>query len=257
MPLNRIPPRVDPRFGQLQTDLTTEVNRATAAEATKALATDLSTEVTRAQAAEVKKATAVEVRALRDASHDPPRNDDPNAEFLPRDRHIGFSAEHPFLSQSLYVHYFTCRRTFTVKALETFIGATPVTGTVSRCQMGLYSADAAGAGSLLVSTINDTSLWNAANVAHRRNTDANFDLVIGQRYGVAILHVSSGPTPSIVGPATGAYTFVEPILLYRPAVSGGIFGVTTLPATIAPTSAVRFIPACQLVGTAALVLPDE
>ena len=99
-------------------------------------------------------------------------------------------------SGSLCLTYFTARRTETVTQVWTHTGNTAAAATPTLCRIGVYTVDGTGAGTLVASTANDTTLFAAAFGAYTRSFSASFSKTAGQLYAVGILVVTAAAIPT-------------------------------------------------------------
>jgi len=125
--------------------------------------------------------------------------------------------------------YFTALKSFTTTQVRVLGGSTAAAATPTLIENGLFEISTAGDGTRIAVTGNDTSLYSVANSAHTRLWLASYNMVIGQRYALSWLVVSTVLMPTYTGMvmAPGAQTEAG----LSPRVNGTIGG---LPAT--PTS---------------------
>jgi hypothetical protein len=72
-------------------------------------------------------------------------------------------------------------------------GATP-----TLCRIGVYEVNAAGGGTLVASTANDTALWSATYTSYSTNLSATYNVKLGQRYAIGALCVSGAAMPRLL-----------------------------------------------------------
>lgn len=144
------------------------------------------------------------------------------------DRGAGVSATTP-ASGTLVLTYRRSPSTFTATQIRsgssTAAGATP-----TLIRLGLYSVAANGDLTLIASTINDTTLYGAANTAYGKALSSSVSLVRGQWYAYGMLIVSGASMPALVAPSSQAYSSL--VLSTAPRLSGARAGQTDLPASI-------------------------
>lgn len=109
-------------------------------------------------------------------------------------------------SQLLRLTYFTALRTEVINNLVTYTSSIAAAATPTLCRGGVYSIDAAGAGTLVASIANDTTLWAAVSTKYTRALSAPFNKVAGQLYALALLCVSGTTIPTTAGNAANAST---------------------------------------------------
>lgn len=131
--------------------------------------------------------------------------------------------------------YFTARKTEVTTQVRMWTGATAAAATPTLCRIGLWTADAAGAGiALVASTANDTTLFAATSTSYTRSWSASYTKIAGQRYAVGALVVSGSATPTFGG-ATGPAYAVE--AASAPAMSGVITSQSDLPSSFSSSVA--------------------
>lgn len=135
------------------------------------------------------------------------------------------------VSGSLYVAYFTARRSRSVTTLAAFSHTTASAG-LTLARMGLYSADASDNLTLLAGTANDTTLFNTANTAYDRAITAT-PLTKGGRYAFGLLAV--GTTPGNRKGYLGGASDTG-LASRTPRVAGVLTGQTDLPASVSSAS---------------------
>lgn len=102
------------------------------------------------------------------------------------------------VSQRLHLTYWTARKTETITQVRTITSNIAAGATPTLCRVGIYSIDAAGAGTLVASTTNDTTLWAATGTAYTKALTASFTKTAGQRYATGILLVTAAAAPTFV-----------------------------------------------------------
>jgi hypothetical protein len=91
--------------------------------------------------------------------------------------------------------------------------ATGAAATPTLIRIGLYTINAAGDGTLVASTPNDTALFSAINTIYDKNWSVPYQVIAGTRYAVGLLVVSGATTPSMIGAAQGNSMQTENIVL--------------------------------------------
>jgi len=137
-------------------------------------------------------------------------------------------------SQAVRLTYFTARKSQTSTQVRMLTGGTAAAATPTLCRIGLYTADELGDGTLVASTLNDTSLFAAANTAYTRDWITPYLMVVGQRYALAFLVVTTLTTPTFIG-ATGA-TSVDSEHAMAPRLTGRLNSQMDLPASFVTTA---------------------
>lgn len=128
---------------------------------------------------------------------------------------------------ALRLTFFTAPRDLTTARVRMYSGSTAAAATPTLVRVGLYAVDAAGDGTLVASTVNDTSLFASQNTAYTVDWDDPYDLAEGERYAVGLLVVSAQTTPTVVGSAAANAA----ICAVAPRLSGAIGSQTDLPAS--------------------------
>lgn len=118
-------------------------------------------------------------------------------------RHLATIASASTVSQTLRLTYFTARKSETTSQVRIYSGGTAAAATPTVCRIGLYAIDAAGAGTLVASTANDTALFAGMNTAYTKSWSAPYAKVAGQRYALGVLVVTSATAPTLFGGALG------------------------------------------------------
>lgn len=111
-------------------------------------------------------------------------------------------------------------------------GATP-----SFCGIGVYSIDPATQNATLItSTLNDTTLFAAADTAYAKALQSSFTKETGQYYWLALLVVSTAAMPNFVGWQAPSGSEVLSVLNIWPALNFTLSGQTSFPGSIVGTS---------------------
>jgi hypothetical protein len=130
-------------------------------------------------------------------------------------------------SQAMQLAYFTARKSETTTQVRVYSGGTP-SNTLTLGRIGLYLIDSAGAGTLVASTANDTTLLGSASTAYTRSWSVSYSMAAGQRYALGVLSVGT-TGGSLV--ATASLTAAETAV--APRINGRITGLADLPASYA------------------------
>jgi hypothetical protein len=154
------------------------------------------------------------------------------------DRFEVFSREIPTASGGLVdgrlqLTYFTPVSEFIVNRIETYTGATAVSG-ASLIKFGLYEVDLTGNLNLLAVTFNDNTLLGSANNATSKaigdiGLPSNYRLKPGKRYAVGVLVVGSTNAGTVHGATVN--TVLSNITPGK--LNGTVTGLTDIPTTIA------------------------
>lgn len=106
-------------------------------------------------------------------------------------------------NQLLLLNYFTARKMITSTQVRVATGTTAAGATPTLCRLGLYTlttpAGAGLTGTLVASTVNDTTLFAAASTAYTRSWAASIAMQPGQRYALGILVVTGAAAPTFAG----------------------------------------------------------
>lgn len=129
-------------------------------------------------------------------------------------------------SGNLVLTYFTARKSETIHTVRTFVAGTAAAGTTV-ARIGIYRIEINGDHTLVASTANDTTLWNASFSGFTTSLSAAWAKQAGQRYAVGMLFVgTTGPTLRGVFPIIGAED------AFAPRINGNLTGQANLPASI-------------------------
>lgn len=126
-----------------------------------------------------------------------------------------------FSSTVLNLTYFTALRTETVTTVSVAT-LTAAAATPSYCGMAAYSVGSTGALTRIGVTANDTALFGTANTGYSKNFAATWPKVIGQRYAIGILVVSSQTMPTFMGQMWSATNPMVAQTLDAPTIAGRI-----------------------------------
>lgn len=173
------------------------------------------------QASTSKQTTLAEVRAL-----------DPEAvsvgdETMSR---RGSGSTVPTTSGTLYLSFFTAKRSETKTKLGVYTNATAAAATPTYAAMGLYSLAANGTLTQIGVTASDTTLFSTTFTFNERTlTNGGVATVIGQRYALGLLIVSAAAMPTFYGSVNS----FPPAYSLPPFMSATVTGQSALPASIA------------------------
>jgi hypothetical protein len=145
-------------------------------------------------------------------------------------------------SQGLTFSGFTARVTQNISQIRVVTTGTAAAATPTLCRLGVYQRDTPTVGTytLVASTVNDTTLFAAANTTYTRSFSAPFLKLAGVDYLVAYLIVTGVAMPSFCAPtATNAPTaYLTDVMLVQPFASGRIAGQADLPASFLASSVI-------------------
>lgn len=130
----------------------------------------------------------------------------------------------------LALSFFTARKSETTTAVRIKTGGTAAAATPTLVRLGLYIVDGAGAGTLVASTANDTTLFAGTFTNYSRNWSVAYAKVAGQRYALGVLTVSGAATATFLGVQINADPNVVPRLI------GSWISQTDLPSSFADAS---------------------
>lgn len=135
---------------------------------------------------------------------------------------------------SLRLCYFTARKSLTATSSRMYSGSTAAGATPTLVRWGVYSLDAAGAGTLVASIVNDAALFATQNTAYTRALSAPLALTAGQRYAFGLLVVTGAAAPTVAGFACVAA--LQPELALAPRMCAALGGQADLPASFTDAS---------------------
>lgn len=145
-------------------------------------------------------------------------------------------------SQSFRLAYFTAVRSFTSTQCVTISGQTAAGATPTLCRVGLYSIAADGAGTLIASIANDTTLWATINTSYTRAWSASAAVTAGTRYAVGVLCVTGATPPVLSGHAFMSTAATGGVEAGRaPRITGSIAAQADLPASFTGASVADYI----------------
>lgn len=136
------------------------------------------------------------------------------------------------VTQGLLLSYFTARKTETSTQVRVLTGTTAASGTAPTiCRLGLYAIDASTlAGTLVASTVNDTTLFSSASTAYTRSWSSPYSLVSGTRYALGTLVVDTGTLPTFLGITLGTSAMLEANTV-APRLTARLLGQSDLPSS--------------------------
>lgn len=138
----------------------------------------------------------------------------------------------------LRMAHFTSPKSFTSSQVRLFTGTTAAGATPTLCRAGLYTIAADGAGTLVASFANDTTLFAAANTLYTKSWTTPYALVKGTRYAVGVLVVTGATAPTLTCCAFSSAQIGSEFGL-APRLGSSLAGQADLPAsfTLASTTA--------------------
>ncbi len=140
-------------------------------------------------------------------------------------------------TQQLRLNYFTATKNGSSTGVRMYSGGTAAAATPTLVQVGLYSIDAAGNGTLIASTPNDTTLLATTFTSYTKNWSVAPALQVGERYALGLLVVTAVAAPTMLGYA--AFTVFQAENGTAPALSTQLTGQATLPASFTVGSLVQ------------------
>jgi len=136
-------------------------------------------------------------------------------------------------TQNVRLVYFTARKSGTTTQVRVRSGNTAAGATPTRCEIALFEINAAGDGTRVAVTANDTSLFAATSTAYTRSWGP-YSMVTGQRYALGWLVVTTATAPTYIGSQLGFGTDDE--FDSSPRYVGRITGQTTMPSSFTAAS---------------------
>lgn len=134
------------------------------------------------------------------------------------------------VTQTMRVAFFTANASGTTTGVNFGVQTATSGGTPTLVQLGLFKVDATGAGTLIASTTNDTTLFNAVAVVSKAWT-ASTTITIGERYAIGLLVVQTAGTVGAVVNASASTIGSE--LLTVPFETANMAGQATMPSSFA------------------------
>jgi len=139
------------------------------------------------------------------------------------------------VSQSMRLVYFTAKKSFITTQVRVLGGTTAAAATPTLIENGLFEIDGVGNGARVAVTGNDTSLYSTASGTYTRLwLSALYAMVIGQRYALSWLTVSSFAVPTLTGMVLASAATTEASLPAR--ITGTISNQTATPTSFLATS---------------------
>jgi hypothetical protein len=123
----------------------------------------------------------------------------------PIDR-LALTTAQGLVNTAQYWTFFTPAYSLTITQIA-YASAGSVASGLTLCRFGLYTMTAAGSGTLVARTANDTTCFNAGNTIFTRDLDAtggyvsSYTLQAGQRYAVSVAVAGTGNMGSLFGSA--------------------------------------------------------
>lgn len=151
-------------------------------------------------------------------------------------RDLAISNQAGGTSGTFQLAYFTASRSETINTVTVWTGTTLAAATPTLIRFGIYSIAANGAGTLVASTANDTTLLAAAHSEYSKALSAPFAKTVGLRYAAAVLVVSGAAVPTYMGQLYSGTTTSYAFLARSPRKTGRILSQTDLPASFADAS---------------------
>jgi len=139
-------------------------------------------------------------------------------------------------TQVLRLVYFTSQKSFLSTQVRVISGTTAAGATPTLCELGLFTIDAAGDGTRVALIANDTALFATINTTYTRSWIASYDMVIGQRYAMSWLVVTTAAVPTYTGANFATAGDVETGI--SPRLVGRILTQPTTPASFPAASVV-------------------
>lgn len=124
--------------------------------------------------------------------------------------------------------WFTARKNLTSTQVRVCTGSVAAGATPTLCRIGLWEVAGNGAGTLIASTANDTTLFAAATSTYTRPWTAPVTLQLGQRYAFGVLVVTAATMPNFSGKQLGGLGTETAM---PPRLSGSYNGLSDLPAS--------------------------
>lgn len=137
-------------------------------------------------------------------------------------------------SGSMRLTYFTATKTETVTSIRLGTTGTAAGATPTLVRFGLYSVAANGDLTLVASTVNDTTIFAAANTWYTKAVSTPYAKTKGQRYAVACLVVTAAAAPLLVSAPNMGGSSAESAL--APRIGAALNSQTDLPASVTSAS---------------------
>jgi hypothetical protein len=134
-------------------------------------------------------------------------------------------------SGNLILAQFNAKRGTPSTQVRVLSGTTAAGATPTLCRIGLYAVALNSqnvlTGTLVASTVNDTTLFAAASTAYARSWSAAVTPTLGARYALGVLVVTGAAAPTLVGESF----LVASESAQPPRLGGSLAGQSDLPAT--------------------------
>ncbi|CAN5659585.1 hypothetical protein BH24ACT15_BH24ACT15_29850 [soil metagenome] len=140
----------------------------------------------------------------------------------------------PSTTQNVRLVYFTARKSETTTQVRVRGGNTAAAATPTRCEIALFEINAAGDGTRVAVTANDTSLFATTFTAYTRSWIASYSKIAGQRYALGWLVVTTVAAPTYTG-ANLAFA-ADDEFDSSPRFTGKLTGQTTMPSSFTAAS---------------------
>jgi len=134
----------------------------------------------------------------------------------------------------LRLSYFTARKTESINNIQITSHSTAAGATPTVCRVGIYSIDSTGAGTLVASIANDTTIFQNITTRYSRALTSTFNKIAGQRYAVGVLVVTAATAPTVLGfnPSSASSVFYD-----APQLCGSFAAQTDLPGSFTQANA--------------------
>ena len=140
------------------------------------------------------------------------------------------------VSQTMRLVFFTATKSLNTTQVRVIGGATAAAATPTLIENGLFTIGTSGDGTRVTVTGNDTSLYSVANSTYTRSWLAAYNMVIGLRYALSWLVVSSFAVPTYTGMNIISTATTESS--FPPRITGTIPGQTATPTAFTAASVV-------------------
>jgi len=153
------------------------------------------------------------------------------------ERFLANSSALALSSGSMRLAYFRATKTRTVTTLELPSGSVAAGATPTLCRAGFYLIDSAGAGTLVASCANTTTLWAGTTTNYTPALTASFTFERGLLYAGAVLCVTGATAPQIHGRTDSTLSTAGPVsVIARGRYAAVLAGQTDLPASFTDAS---------------------
>ena len=131
-------------------------------------------------------------------------------------------------SGTMYLTFFTATDRLTSTQVAVPSGGTAAAATPTLVRFGLYAVDGIGNLTLIASTVNDTTVFAAANTYYSKSWSSPVTVHKGQRYALGVLVVSAAAMPQFAGLST---SFI--VAATAPRICGQVVSQSDLPSSVA------------------------